>query len=162
MKRLVFKSLTVVLLVFFVGNYLIYLSTGQMPLQDMHKRTSDWWGNFRESFSPDQLAADAKQVMQKVADKVSEPEPIAPTQVYKWIDDKGQVHFSDTPVVEGAEQIDVETRNVISTPESDAIIIENEEAPQTHVQESALDKARVAADAMKLRVQQQEQILLED
>lgn len=159
MKRLLFKSLTVVLLVFFIGNYLIYLKTGQMPLRDMRERMGDDWRvDLQELFSPDQLAADAKQAMKNVADKVSEPEPAAPTRVYKWTDANGQVHFGDKPVASSAEEIEVDVRNAISAPEEVAPVAERDVAPQANVQESALDKARAAAEAMKQRVQQQEQV----
>lgn len=159
MKRLLFKALTVVLLVFFVANYLIYLKTGQMPLRDMRERMGDdWLVDLRESFAPDQLAADAKQAMKSVADKVSEPEPAAPIKVYKWTDANGQVHFGDKPVASSAEQIEVDMRNAISAPEESAPIVEQRTAPKASVQESALDKARAAAAAMQQRVQQQEQM----
>lgn len=159
MFRLLFKSVVVLVLVFFIGNYLIYLKTGQMPLRDMRERMGDdWLVDLRELFSPDQLAADAKQAMKNVSDKVSEPEPIEPTKVYKWTDANGQVHFGDRPVASGAEQIEVDTRNAISAPEETASISDQQDAaPKASVQESALDKARAAAEAMRQRVQQQEQ-----
>ena len=159
MKRLLFKSLTVVLLVFFIGNYLIYLKTGQMPLRDMREHMGDDWRvDLQELLSPDQLAADAKQAMKNVADKVSEPEPAAPTRVYKWTDANGQVHFGDKPVVSSAEQIEVDTSNAISAPEGIAPTAEQHAASEVSGQESALDKARAAAEAMKQRVQQQEHV----
>ena len=159
MFRLLFKSVVVLVLVFFIGNYLIYLKTGQMPLRDMRERMGDdWLVDLRELFSPDQLAADAKQAMKNVSDKVSEPEPVEPTKVYKWTDANGQVHFGDRPVASDAEQIEVDTRNAISAPEETASISDQQDAaPKASVQESALDKARAAAEAMRQRVQQQEQ-----
>jgi len=160
MLRLLFKSVVVLLLIFFIGNYLIYLKTGQIPLRDMSERMGDdWLVDLRELLSPDQLAADAKQAMKNVSDKVSEPEPVAPTKVYKWTDANGQVHFGDKPVASGAEQIEVDTRKAISAPEETASVIDQQDAaPKASVQESALDKARAAAEAMKQRVQQQEQV----
>lgn len=169
MFRLLFKSVVVLLLIFFIGNYLIYLKTGQMPLRDMRERMGDdWLVDLRElmsnKLSPDQLATDAKKVMQSVSDKVSDPEPIAPTKVYKWTDANGQVHFhfGDKPIASDAEQIEVDTRNAISAPEETDSDIGLEAAPQVtaqrSVQESALDKARAAAEAMKQHVQQQEQV----
>lgn len=160
MFRLLVKSIVVLLLVFFIGNYLIYLKTGQMPLRDMRERmVNDWLVDLRELFSPDQLTADAKQVMKNVSDKVSEPETLAPTKVYKWEDANGQVHFSDKPLASGAKQIEVDTRNTLSAPE-EIVAIEDQQdiAPKVPVHESALDKARAAAEAMKQRVQQQEQV----
>lgn len=159
MKRLLFKSIVVVLLVFFIGNYLIYLKTGQMPLRDIRERMGDdWMVDLREMFSPDQLATDAKQAMKNVSDQYSEPEPVTPTKVYKWTDANGQVHFGDKPLASNAEQIEVDTRNAISAPEEAVRIADQQEvAPKVSAQESALDKARAAAEAMKQRVQQQEQ-----
>lgn len=164
MKRLMFKSLVVVLFVFFAGNYLIYLKTGQMPLRDMRERMGDdWLVDLRElvsnKLSPNQLAADARNLAQNISDKVSEPEVSAPTKVYKWTDANGQVHFGDKPVASGAEQIEVDTRNAISAPEEAARIADQQyAAPKTTTQESALDKARAAAEAMQQRAQQQEQV----
>ncbi len=159
MFRLLFKSVVVLLLVFFIGNYLIYLKTGQMPLRDMRERMGDdWLVDLRELFSPDQLAADAKQAVKNVSDKVSEPEPVAPTKVYKWTDANGQMHFGDKPVARDAEEIEVDVRNAISAPEESTPIADQQDAAPATVQESALDKARAAAEAMKQRVQQQEQI----
>ncbi|HEY0893065.1 MAG TPA: DUF4124 domain-containing protein [Cellvibrio sp.] len=158
MFRLLFKSVVVLLLVFFIGNYLIYLKTGQMPLRDMRERMGDdWLVDLRELLSPDQLAADAKQAVKKVSDKVSEPETPAPTKVYKWTDANGQVHFGDKPIARDAEEIEVDTRNAISAPEESTPIADQQDAAPATVQESALDKARAAAEAMRQRVQQQEQ-----
>lgn len=159
MFRLLFKSVVVLLLVFFIGNYLVYLKTGQMPLRDMRERMGDdWLVDLRELFSPDQLAVDAKQAVKNVSDQVSGPETPAPTKVYKWTDANGQVHFGDKPVASGAQQIEVDTRNAISAPEEAAHIADQQEtASKVSAQESALDKARAAAEAMRQRVQQQEQ-----
>lgn len=160
MKRLLFKSVLVVLLVFFIGNYLIYLKTGQMPLSDMRARMGDdWIVDLRELFSPNQLAADAKEAMKSVSDKVSGPETPAPTKVYKWTDANGQVHFGDKPLSSGAEQIEVDTRNAISAPESSRWAKPESKSEQVSADTSSpLEKARAAAEAMKQRVQQQEQV----
>jgi hypothetical protein len=162
MFRLLLKSVVVLLLVFFIGNYLIYLKTGQMPLRDMRERMGDdWLVDLRELLSPDQLAANAKQAVKNVSDKVSEPEAPAPTKVYKWTDANGHVHFGDKPVASGAEQIEVDTRNAISAPENTGNDFGQETESQVTARqsapESALDKARAAAEAMKQRIQQQEQ-----
>ncbi len=164
MFRLLFKSVVVLVLVFAIGNYLIYLKTGQLPLHDVRERMgSDWLVDLREllsnKLSPDQLAADAKGALKSVSDQVGEQDAPAPTKVYKWTDANGQVHFGDKPVVDDAEQIEVDTRNAISAPEksTDPQITSQTSNTKT-VSESALDKARAAAEAMKQRVQQQEQV----
>ena len=164
MFRLLFKSVVVLLLVLGIGNYLVYLKTGQMPLRDLRERMGDdWLVDLRElasnKLSPDQLAADAKKAVKTVSDQVSEPEPVAPTKVYKWTDANGQVHFGDKPVAGGAEQIQVDTRNAISAPEETVNQpVSSKQVSQQSTQESALDKAHAAAEAMKQRVQQQEQV----
>ena len=163
MFRLLFKSVIVLVLVFAIGNYLIYLKTGQLPLHDMRERMGgDWLVDLRElvsiKLSPDQLAADAKGVMKSVSDQVIEPDTPAPTKVYKWTDANGQVHFGDKPVAGDAEQIEVDTRNAISAPEQSADRVTSPTSTTKTVSESALDKARAAAEAMKQRVQQQEQV----
>lgn len=160
MKGLVFKSLVVVLLVFFVGNYLIYLKTGQLPLRDLSESLgSDWLVDVRELLSPEQLAVDAKGAMQSVVDRVSVSDAPAPVTVYKWTDENGQVHFSDKPVANGAAQVDIELRNAIADPDGAVTQTASPSAaaPKS-VSESALDKARAAAEAMKQRAQQQEQV----
>lgn len=159
MGRLLFKSLVVVLLVLGIGNYMIYLKTGNMPLRDMREQMgSDWLVDLSELFSPDQLAADAKQAVKDIADDYSDPEPAAPTKVYRWTDANGQVHFGDKPVVADAEQIEIDTRNTISAPDAKAGRFMTPAAThQQSVSESALDKARAAAETMKQRVQQQAQ-----
>lgn len=163
MFRLLFKSVVVLVLVFAIGNYLIYLKTGQLPLHNMRERMGgDWLVDLRElvsnKLSPDQLAADAKGVMKSVSDQVIEPDTPAPTKVYKWTDANGQVHFGDKPVTSDAEQIAVDTRNAISAPEQSADRVTSPTPTTKTVSESALDKARAAAEAMKQRAQQQEQV----
>lgn len=164
MFRLLFKSVVVLVLVFAIGNYLIYLKTGQLPLHDMRERMgSDWLVDLREllsnKLSPDQLVSDAKGVMKNMSDQVVEQDAPTPTKVYKWTDANGQVHFGDKPVAKDAEQIEVDTRNAISAPETstDPQVTSQTSTTKT-VSESALDKARAAAEAMKQRVQQQEQV----
>lgn len=162
MFRLLFKSVVVLLLVFGIVNYFVYLKTGQVPLQDIRERMGDDWSvDLREMFSPDQIAADAKNAMRHVSDKISEPEPAAPAKVYKWTDANGQVHFGDKPMADGAEQIEVDTRDAMSPPDK---VASQQRSSYTKPQqsspapESALDKARAAAEAMKQRAKEQEQI----
>jgi len=158
----------VVLLVFVVGNYLIYLKTGQLPLNDMKARLgSDWLVDLRELMSFDSLSADAKSALKDLKGKYVEPEPIAPVKVYKWTDVDGQVHFGDKPGANTAEQIEVEMRNGISAPErgvspaagaKGGIVGGESNTASPAGGESALDKARAAAEAMQQRNQAQEQV----
>ncbi len=164
MKRLLFKSIVVMLSVFFIGNYLIYLKTGQMPLRDLRERMGDdWLVNLRDSVSakvsPEQWAADANAALDTVSNRISAADAPAVTKVYKWTDENGQVHFGDKAFSSDAVQIEVSLRNAISPPEAPVSLSHKQSVDaQPSAQESALDKARAAAEAMRQRVQQQEQV----
>lgn len=157
--RLLFKSVVVVVLVVGIGNYLVYLKTGQMPLRDMRERMGDdWLTDLREFFSPEQLTNDAKKVVNDIASEYAESEPAAPTKVYKWKDADGQVHFGDKPQATNAEQVEVKIQNAISAPVETQADVADDSRHQQSVPDSTLDKARAAAELMKQRVQAQEQI----
>lgn len=157
MKRLVMKSLVVVLLVFGVGNYLIYLKTGQTPVLDMRDKISNnRFNDLLQSFSAEKITADARAAADKVVNQLSTTEP-TDTTVYKWTDAEGRVHFSDKPLVQHAQQIEVEMRNAISAPEP-AWPKPTVSTKDTAVGgASPLEKARAAAEAMNVRAVQQEQ-----
>lgn len=156
--RLVFKAVIAVLLAVGIGNYLIYLKTGQMPIRDLRERWgSDWWVDMQEKYAPDQLAQKAKQA----ADGLMQDESAKPvsTKVYKWTDSNGQVHYGDKPDVAGAEQLEVKIQNAIAAPDGQDNVQGNSQEDAVSEQPSAqspLEKARAAADAMKARVQEQE------
>lgn len=102
MFRLLFKSVFVVLLVFFIGNYVIYLKTGQMPLRDLRDHMSlDWLIDVREGvsdkLSADQLAANAKDAMKNIAGNFSAAQSPEPVTVYRWTDEHSQVHLAIGP-----------------------------------------------------------------
>lgn len=159
MKGLILKSLLVVMLVISLGNYLVYLKTGRIPLVDMRAAMGDdWLVDLRELLSPEQLTEDAKQLVQKAADSYGEAPPPAPTKVYKWTDEHGQVHFGDAPKAANAEPLELDLRNSISAPEPSATL---DEATGSDASGDAgltpIEKARAAVEAMEAKAQQQEQ-----
>lgn len=151
MVRLMFKSLVVVVFVVFIGNYIIYLKTGQMPLRDMQQRSGDdWLVDLRELLSPAQLAEDARNLVNNATGEG------ATAKVYKWTDANGQVHFGDAPKSDNAQQLEVDLRNTMASPET--ITNLSAEPGATAGDESTpLEKARAAVEAMEARIQQQEQ-----
>lgn len=155
MARLIMKSLMVLIFITGIGNYLVYLKTGQMPLLAMRDQLADKSpADFLPNLSVDQLAADARTAAGKVADQFSSAEPAAQVKVYKWTDAEGRVHFSDEPQA-NAQQIVVDTRSALSPAEaqpSTRTAIE----PTKGDSGSPLEKARAAADAMNQRATQQE------
>lgn len=157
MKSLIMKSLMVLVFVAGIGNYLVYLKTGQMPLLAMRDQFAGKSpGDFLPRFSADQLASDAREAAHKVANQLSNEEPAPEVKVYKWTDAEGRVHFSDKPQSQNAQQITVDTRNTLSpTSTQPATHSANETAAGDTA--SPLEKARAAADAMNRRAAQQEQ-----
>lgn len=159
MKRLLMKSLVVLVLAIGIGNYLIYLKTGQMSVLAMRDQIDgNGFGNLFQSFSIGNIATETRAAADKVVNQFSTAEQAADTKVYKWMDAEGQVHFSDKPLVQNAEQIAVDTRNAISAPESSSwpkpkALADDKAA----VEPSPLEKARAAAEAMNARTAQQEQ-----
>lgn len=159
MTRLLMKSLVVVLLALGIGNYLLYLKTGQMPVMDVRDKISNHgFGEVFQSFSADRLATDARAAAGKVVNQLSTSEPAHNAKVYKWTDAEGRVHFSDKPLVHNAQQIEVDTRPAISAAESSSWPKSNPLTKDKVVDESSpLEKARAAAEAMNARAVQQEQ-----
>ena len=151
--RLLFKSLVVVLLVFGIGNYLIYLKTGQMPVHDLRERWgNDWLVEAQEKYAPDQLSKKVKSVVDDLTN--DESEKPSPTRVFKWIDDNGQVHYGDKPNA-NAGQVEVNMRNAISPPEHHSLDVVADK-PLSAPQQTPIEKARAAAEVMKARTQEQE------
>lgn len=159
MKRVLMKSLVVLVLAMGIGNYLIYLKTGQMPILAMRDKIDDSGVSaLFQSFSADKITADARAAANKVVNQLSTTEPATEVKVYKWTDAEGRVHFSDKPLVQNAESITLDTRNAISAPESASLPKPNISASdKTAAEPSPLEKARAAAEAMNTRAAQQEQ-----
>ena len=151
--RLLFKSLVVALLVLGIGNYLIYLKTGQMPVQDLRERWGDdWLVDAQEKYAPEQLSKKIKSAVDDLTH--DESEKPSPTKVFKWTDDNGQVHYGDKPN-DNARQVEVNMRNAISPPEHHSLDV-IADAPQIAPQQTPIEKARAAAEAMEARTREQE------
>lgn len=156
--KLLFKSLVIVLLVAGIGNYLVYLKTGQLPLNNARERMDNWMVDLRHFFSPEHIKTDTKQVMDKIAKQYKEPEPVAPTKVYKWTDADGRVHYGDKPQVANAEQVEVKIQNAISAPTTNQSADNKDAVAAQSNGDSPLEKARAAAEIMRQRIQAQEQL----
>jgi hypothetical protein len=83
------------------------------------------------------------------------PDAIAKDSVYRWVDDKGVVHFGDRPAgVANAEKIDIDPGEVKSTPavsdvERDAIYAQPSETSVAQQQRDARAKSRKEAAVLK-------------
>ncbi len=115
----------------------------------------DWLVDLREMLSPSQLTADAKKLVNDVADQYGDSSSGA-AKVYKWTDANGQVHFGDAPKSENAQQIEVDLRNAIASPGA-ATNVATESGDTVGAELTPLEKARAAVEAMEARTQQQEQ-----
>lgn len=151
--RLLFKAMVVVMLVAGIGNYLIYLKTGRMPLRDFSGHLASGFANLKEEYAPGQLADKAKKTVDGLTQ--GDATEAAPTKVYKWTDADGRVHYGDKPQSIDAEQVEVKIQNAISPPEQQDTAAVAGESAQVQ-QQTPLEKARAAADAMSARVQEQE------
>lgn len=151
--RLIFKTLVVVVLLFGVANYLIYLKTGQSPINGVRENyNGDWLAAIKDSFSSDELVEKARKTVDDLSGE--EQAKPAPTKVYKWTDAEGVVHYGDRPDTADAEQVEVKIQNAISADEFQSHPAKSSatsSAPQT-----PLEKARAAAESIKARSQQQE------
>jgi hypothetical protein len=156
--KLFFRALVIILLVAGIGNYLTYLKTGQLPLNDWRGRLESWMVDLRQSFSPDQLTAEAKQTADKIASQYQQAEPAAPTKVYKWTDAEGRVHYGDKPKVANAEQVEVKIQNAMSAPAVNRSLDETDLEVASATGDSTLDKARAAAELMRQRIQAKEEL----
>ncbi len=152
--RLIFKMLVAVVLAVGIGNYLIYLKTGQLPINSIRENyNGDWLTAIKESFSSSKFAAEAKKTVTDLTN--DEPAQPVPTKVYKRTDANGQVHYGDKPQSPGAEQVDVKIQNAISPPDQNNAGVAVEGPAQVQ-QRTPLEKARAAAESMRARVQEQE------
>lgn len=163
MKRLLVKSLVAILLALGIGNYLIYLKTGQIPISALRDSIGNTGGDLFPTFSSDNIKAEVRAAANKVVNQLSATEPATATTVYKWTDAEGRVHFSDKPLVQNAQQLEVKIRNAISAPEPsmlsnpDTSLNKSSTDGQLSENASPLEKARAAAEAMNARAAQQEQ-----
>jgi hypothetical protein len=112
MWKLLFKILLVLALAAGIGNYLIYLKTGQFPLSQHGPRWKETLKNSLQNH-----VQDGKNAVSNLPDQVNALKNITPpalvpknnnTQAYKWVDKQGVVHYSDQPpTVEQAQMISI-------------------------------------------------------
>lgn len=141
--RIVFKILVVLGVVVGIANYVIYLQTGRMPVQE-------WVKNI--SLNPGDMASEAKNLGKNVIDQVKPSEPL---KVYKWTDENGVVHYGERPANEAAQEVSIDTdHNVVSGPAPGVPAGETTDPVQD--QQAPLEKAKAAAEAMKARIKEQE------
>lgn len=145
MMRLVFKAVVVVVLALGMGNYLVYLNTGKLPLSDWKDKLS------LESlrFSPTQLFEDTKKATTNVVDEhFSGNEVPITTKIYKWTDENGVVHYGERPARADARELSVDDGNVTFMPATDVAETRSTQVP-TETPQTPLEKARAAAEAMQ-------------
>lgn len=155
--RLLFKSVMVAFIVLGIGNYLVYLKTGTLPVMDLRDRwnndafmNSTGFVDIKEKYSPNQITAQAKKVVEKMTNN---SDASASARVYKWTDVNGQVHYGDQPRDQNAEAVNVDLRNAISPP--DAAPPETAKKSESRA-ETPIEKARAAAEAVNARTREQE------
>jgi len=164
MMRLVFKAMLVVCLAVGIGNYMIYLKTGRLPV-------SEWKNNINlESFnfSAQQVIEETKSATKEaVTGHFSDGDKSAATKIYKWTDENGVVHYGERPADAGAQLLDVSDGNVTILPASDSSPGIGDQLPSSSQPidpvaaienaETPIEKARAAAEAMKAHNEMQSQ-----
>jgi hypothetical protein len=142
MKTLLLKTLVLTGVIVGISNYVIYLKTGRMPIQEWVQK-----GNWSFDWSADQLVAKAE----KMGKGVTNTEP---AKVYKWTDADGVVHYGERPAGDGAQEVAIDTdQNVFTAQEQSPNPPANSAGGEQDSigQQAPLEKARAAAEAMKAR-----------
>lgn len=102
------KSIVMMTLMFGVSSYLMYLSTGRTPWSLLGINTfADVTDRIKPDLSVEGMSAKVKQQMARLSSDAGDLVPNAVTQalqdapaeqaVYKWVDEQGVTHFSETP-----------------------------------------------------------------
>lgn len=143
--RILIKMLLVTGLLVGIGNYMIYLKTGRMPVREW---VQNWSWPELPSLDAGQLVEDAKRLGGEAAGE----KPV-PTKVYKWTDANGVVHYGERPA-EGAQELSINPdQNILP---SDQPSLADDLPEQAAPSEAPLDQARSAAEAMKARAESQQ------
>lgn len=147
MMRLIFKALVVVVLAVGLGNYVVYLNTGKLPLSDLKSKLS----LSSLDFSPTQVFENTKRATtDAVGEHFSSKSETSATKIYKWTDEDGVTHYGERPVGANAQALDVNDGNVTILSIDDSAKAELEEAPPVPGEpQTPLEKARAAAEAMQ-------------
>lgn len=157
MMRLIFKALVVVFLAMGIGNYVVYLNTGKLPLSDLKEKLS----LESLSFSTKQFFEGTKKATtDAVGEHISGGGSSTATKIYKWTDENGVVHYGERPAGTGAQELSVDDSNLSIVPaaETDAA----RDLPKAHTTtvdeaKTPIEKARAAAEAMKAHTEAQSQ-----
>lgn len=158
MKSIVMKSLVTVVLALGIGNYLVYLKTGQMPVMAMRDSLSHSIATPSLSGVGNGLAAAVSEAKTTLARQLPAGVSAPAAPVYKWTDEQGVVHFSDKPLGPDAEAVTLATPNRLtsdalpSAPGALGDILSSDET-------SPVEKARAAAEALNQRARQYDQEL---
>lgn len=153
MKSIVRKSLVTVVLALGIGNYLVYLKTGQMPVLAMRDSLSHSTTIPSLSGVSNGLAAAVSEAKATLARQLPAGVSAPAAPIYKWTDAQGVVHFSDKPVGPDAEAVILATPNQLF---SEEVLTAPEALDEAS---SPVDKARAAAEALNQRTLQYDQEL---
>jgi len=157
MMRLIFKALVVVFLAMGIGNYVVYLNTGKLPLNDLKEELS-----FESlSFSTKQLFENTKQATTDAVDEhLSNGGSSMVTKIYKWTDENGVVHYGERPAGTGAQELTVNDSNLSIVPAAEteaSLDLPKPHATTVDEAQTPIEKARAAAEAMKAQNEMQSQ-----
>jgi hypothetical protein len=155
MKGLIIKSLVVVALALGASNYLIYLKTGRLPVDEWRKNWStqalvDWY----EALSFADWGAETRHMRDRLRGSDDSAGSAAVT-VYKWTDAQGQVHYGQQPRA-GAQALEIHPDESAMSAATAVPAAAKAQAAAGQDEASVLDKARAAADSMSKHYQEQD------
>lgn len=101
MKKAIIKSFMVAFILIGLANYFIYLQTGQLPFKKFKESLPEV---SMPKLSMPKLSMPSMEELNPagIIEKISAGEgaellPSNQTKIHKWVDDKGVVHYSETP-----------------------------------------------------------------
>ena len=172
MKKIICKSIALLVVVIGLVNYLVYLKTGQMPVKEFVSSARDFSWSL-----PDMPQISLPESIQKLGNSATDMLPENQTRIYKWTDAHGVVHYSEEPPLDIPAQemlIDPNT-NVVKglAPEEfvkinpqnslggGAYLIGDDSAgePGINTESPPLEQAIKAKELLEQRNQQQQKIL---
>lgn len=149
MKSAIIKSFMVVFIVIALVHYALYLRTGRLPWGESSPGMPSFSKSLPTSLpSVESLTSGGK------------------TQVYKWVDENGVIHYSQEPPPEEAQaqslELDPANLNVMAAPvplEAPASGPVGREPPPFDDGKTPIEKAREAAELLQARDQAQKKML---
>jgi hypothetical protein len=143
MKRYFFKLTMYLIVIGGFANYLVYFTTGKVPLSSMWKSTQ----NLAEQLPTPSMATLSTPPMPKIPG-VNDSAPRA----FKWTDSNGVIHYSDqAPDGEDAKIIAIEA-NIEAQPQSNSAGTDNRSSKKIVVGGNEVD-----LDAIKKQLQDAQQ-----